>query len=189
MAQSLCGFAAHAGELMTKGAIAESLKDKILETIERTEHLVSLAPPDRLGWHPEAGGKQAAPIDLGHLLGHLLSCLAGFCAALHAAFPAELREMEELRLLTVDHSCGPDEARARMESYSRHIGKGLALCNEEDLGRRIQTVFVPEGETLLTILLGNLEHLTNHKYQLFFYLKLLGVNVGTPDLYRLRGAN
>jgi hypothetical protein len=39
----------------------------------------------------------------------------------------------------------------------------------------------------MTLLLGNLEHLVNHKYQLFFYLKMLGVPLGTPDLYRLRG--
>ena len=173
---------------MMKGAIAESLREKILEAIERTEHLVSLAPANRLGWHPEAAPNQAAAIDLGHLLGHLLSCVAGFCAALHAAFPGELREMEELRGLVVDHSCGPEEARGRIEIYARHIAKGLALCTDEDLGRKIRTVFVLDGETLLTILLGNFEHLTNHKYQLFFYLKLLGVNLGTADLYRLRGS-
>jgi hypothetical protein len=46
---------------------------------------------------------------------------------------------------------------------------------------------VAEGEPLLTLLLGNLEHLINHKHQLFWYLKLLGVSVRTPDLYRLRG--
>jgi hypothetical protein len=32
-------------------------------------------------------------------------------------------------------------------------------------------VFVPQGEPLLTLLLGNLEHFINHKYQLFSYLK------------------
>jgi hypothetical protein len=30
-------------------------------------------------------------------------------------------------------------------------------------------------------------HLVNHKFQLFHYLKLMGVTVGTPDLYVLRG--
>ena len=40
---------------------------------------------------------------------------------------------------------------------------------------------------MLTLLLGNLEHLVNHKHQLFSYLKLLGAPVRTPDLYRLRG--
>jgi DinB superfamily len=172
---------------MQERGIAGSVQGKILETIERTEHLVSMAPAERLTWHPEAGEGHAVPIDLGHLLGHLLSCVAGFCAALHAAFPAELHEMEELRGLAVDHSCAPEEARGRIEVYARHIAEGLAHCADEDLGRKIRTVFVPEGETLLTILLGNLEHLTNHKYQLFFYLKMLGVKVGTADLYRLRG--
>lgn len=172
---------------MTKGTNSESVREKILEAIERTEHLVSMTPADRLAWHPDAAANQTTPIDLGHLLGHLLSCVAGFCAALHAAFPNELREMEELRGFAVDHSCAPEEARVRIEIYARHIAKGLALCTDDDLGRKIRTVFVPEGETLLTILLGNFEHLTNHKYQLFFYLKLLGVKVGTADLYRLRG--
>jgi hypothetical protein len=174
---------------MPEHAIADSVRDKILETIERTHHLVSLTPPAQLLWRPEAAGGQTVGIELGHLLGHLLSCMAGFCAALHAAFPSELSEMKELRALAVDHSCSPDEARGRIESYSRHIAKGFSHCADEDLGRKIRTVFVPGGETLLTILLGNLEHLTNHKYQLFFYLKLLGLKVETHDLYRLRGEN
>ncbi len=49
------------------------------------------------------------------------------------------------------------------------------------------TVFVPEGEAILTLLLGNLEHLINHKYQLFLYLKMLDVPVATRDFYRSRG--
>ena len=40
---------------------------------------------------------------------------------------------------------------------------------------------------ILTLLLGNLEHLINHKHQLFTYLKQMGVPVATPDLYRFRG--
>lgn len=63
--------------------------------------------------------------------------------------------------------------------YQRHYSDKL-------LARPIPTVFVPSGEAVLTVLLGNLEHLLNHKHQLFFYLKLLGVVVTTRDLYRLR---
>ena len=48
------------------------------------------------------------------------------------------------------------------------------------------TVFVAQGESILTLLLGNLEHLINHKHQLFTYLKQMGVPVATPDLYRFR---
>jgi len=42
-------------------------------------------------------------------------------------------------------------------------------------------------EALLTLLLGNLEHFINHQYQLFAYLKMLGVPLGTRDLYVWRG--
>ena len=174
---------------MLERAIADSVSGKISEAIERTDHLVSLVPVEKLSWRPEMPEGQTPAIDLGHLLGHLLTCLAGFCAALYAAFPAELSEMEKLRSLTVDHSCAPEETRERIALYSQHISRGLARCSEGDLGRKIRTVFVPEGETLLTILMGNFEHLGNHKYQLFFYLKMLGVKVGTPDLYRFRGGN
>jgi hypothetical protein len=37
------------------------------------------------------------------------------------------------------------------------------------------------------ILPGNPERLINHKYQLFFYLKLLGTAASIPGLYRWRG--
>ncbi len=61
------------------------------------------------------------------------------------------------------------------------------MIEDQDLERRIPTVFVPEGETLMTLLLGNLEHLANHKYQLFLYLRLMGERLGSQDVYRFRG--
>jgi len=39
---------------------------------------------------------------------------------------------------------------------------------------------------VLTLFLGNLEHLINHKHQLFACLKQMGVPVATADLYQLR---
>jgi len=86
----------------------------------------------------------------------------------------------------VNQFCHPDEAAKQIDLYAQHIDHGFQLCTNADLCRKIRTVFVPEGETLLTILLGNLEHLINHKYQLFFYLKLAGLQVTTSDLYALR---
>src|SRR5947199_390304 len=61
------------------------------------------------------------------------------------------------------------------------------LLSDADLARLIPTVFVSGGESVLTLLLGNLEHLINHKRQLFTYLQLLNVPVTTRDLYRFRG--
>lgn len=168
--------------------LASSVHAKIQEGVDRTSHLVGLVPDDLMHWRPATGAASLADIvDLGHLLGHLLDCVAGFCAALQAAFPSALREFEEIRELEVNHSCRPDDAAARLHQYSGCISKAFEFCSDEDLARRIPTVFAPEGERLITLLLGNLEHLTNHKYQLFFYLRLLGVSVNTGDLYRLRG--
>ena len=168
--------------------IVEALRAKTFEAIDRTKHLVSLMPPNRLEWRPEVPNGEPQASDLGHLLGHLLDCLAGFCAAFHAAFPDELADFVELRSIPVNQFCRPDEAAKKIEAYAKHIERGFQVCTDEDLRRKIPTVFVPEGETFLTILLGNLEHLINHKYQLFFYLKLMGLQLTTADLYVLRGA-
>jgi hypothetical protein len=125
---------------------------------------------------------------VGDLLGHLLDCVAGFCALLYSINKGQLSHFEKLRGMPVNHFCGVEEARSRLDEYMAHIEEGFACLEDPDLSKLIPTVFVPKGEAVLTLLLGNLEHLINHKFQLFIYLRLLGVNVGTKDLYRIRGA-
>jgi hypothetical protein len=171
------------------GPIAESLAGKVLEAIERSDHLVSLVTDDLLEWAPATPDSVRVPMSTGQLLGHLLDCLAGFCACFAKIFPETLDEAGNLRDLEVNHSCGPAEARQRIEQYREQIVRGFAMCTDADLARVIPTVFVPAGESLTTLLLGNLEHLLNHKYQLFTYLKLRGMAVSTRDLYRLRCEN
>jgi len=113
--------------------------------------------------------------------------MAGVCATLYALDNARLNHFSRLRELRVNHCCGIEEARERMQDYSRHIREGFEVITDADLARLLPTVFVPEGEAALTILLGNIEHFINHKYQLFFYLKLIGVSVASRDLYHFRG--
>jgi hypothetical protein len=103
-----------------------------------------------------------------------------------AAYPAQLAHFSNLRSLPVNQAIGADVARQRIIFYLFHIREGFALLTDTDLGRKLPTAFVPAGETLMTLLLGNLEHLTNHKYQLFMYLKLMGVEVSSRDLYQFR---
>jgi hypothetical protein len=103
----------------------------------------------------------------------------------HTVFPRELAGILELRSLPVNHFCTGDEALSRIPVYAAKIEEGFALCGDDDLRRMIPTLFAP-AESLATLLLGNLEHLINHKYQLFMYLKLLGVPVTTKDIYRWR---
>lgn len=173
---------------MQNQPLTACIRDKILEGVERTDRLIQLVPPDRLDWRPRQDLASASPpaIDLGHLLGHLLDCVGGICAALVAAFPNELAAFSRLRLLPVNFYCAPQDARDHLASYSPCIERGFDICTDSALARKVPTVFVPEGEELLTLLLGNFEHLTNHKYQLFFYLKTLGVPVTSADLYHWR---
>jgi uncharacterized damage-inducible protein DinB len=157
---------------------------KLHEQVERTQHLIACIPSSQMDWRPVWPTPEPSQgMAINRLLGHLLTCLAGFCAALYAAHSDRLTHFDRLRDLPVSHNCGLDEARQRIREYMAHIEEGFALLTDEDLVRQIPTVFVPEGEALLTLLLGNLEHFINHKYQLFSYLKALGVPLGTRELY------
>ena len=169
------------GQVPRLDPLAASLAAKIDEQIERTMHLAALVGD--VSWRPDAPGAWT----FGELLGHLLDCMAGVCAVLYAAYPEKLAHFAALKDLPVNHACGPSEACERAAVYRTHIAEGLAVLRDADLARRVPTLFVPDGEPLMTLLLGNLEHLINHKHQLFLYLRLVPVKVATADLYRFRG--
>jgi hypothetical protein len=162
-------------------SLCRLILSKLEGQIEQTAHLLTFIPVDKLEWQPLPNVMRVCD-----LLGHLLECLAGFCATLYAIDRNRLAHFDKLRNLTVNHACAIEEASERIGDYASNIRDGFSVISDDDLARRIPTVFAPEGEAVITILLDNLEHLNNHKHQLFFYLKLLGVSVGTGDLYKLR---
>src|ERR1700690_641247 len=130
---------------MPDAPLRDALLEKIREQIERATHLISLVPAAQQNWTPSPGAWTTR-----ELINHLLDCISGFCAVLAAAEPERLVHFAKLR-----------EIPATIESYLAHIEEGFALLTDGDLARRIPTVFVPQGETVLTLLLGNLEHLIN----------------------------
>ena len=156
---------------MPDAPLRDALLEKIREQIERTTHLIALVPAAQQDWTPSPGTWTTR-----ELINHLLDSISGFCAVLAAAEPERLAHFAKLR-----------QQPATIEGHRAYIEEGFALLTDADLARRIPTVFVAQGETVLTLLLGNLEHLINHKHQLFSYLKQMGVPVATPDLYQLRG--
>jgi hypothetical protein len=156
---------------------------KIEDQLDRTGHLISLVPADQLEWMPPMPNG----FSVGTLLVHLMECLAGFCAVLHASHPDRLRHFLGLKKLAVDQHIDPSEAQTRLTVYRDHIREGFTLINDADLSRKIPTVFVSDGEPLLNLLLINFEHLASHKYQLFIYLRMLGLHVSSPDLYHFSG--
>jgi len=156
---------------------------KIDDQVERVEHLVSLVPPGALAWTPPIPRAFSVSV----LLGHVLDCLAGFCAVLYAANPQKLGRLLELKELPANQPMDPQRAAAFLARYRGGIHEGFALLADSDLERKVPTVFVPDGEPLLSLLLINCEHLASHKYQLFLYLRMLGREVGSRDLFRFSG--
>jgi hypothetical protein len=56
--------------------------------------------------------------------------------------------------------------------------------DEKTLNLQVCTIpWMAPGTTLKEYLLLTAEHLSNHRMQLFMYLRLLGVRIGTPELY------
>jgi len=176
---------------------------KFAEQVELIDRLFDFIPADKLDWRPVVSHEPAEVrvsalaseniaeplplLSLGHLLGHLLDCMAGFCAALYKLDPTLMNDLKDLRLLPVNHCCDPTEAHARLNGYAEALKAAFGRLTDDDLSRRLPTVFAPAGESVLTILLGNLEHLINHKFQLFMYLRLRGAPVSSRQLYRFRG--
>jgi len=168
-------------------ALAPIFFAKVLEEIDLAERLLTRVPEEKLDWRPALPAGARTPRSIGELLGHLLECLAGFCAVLYALDPGRFGRLQELRSLPVNHRCGVAEAQERFRRYRAEIEAGSAALDDRDLARMVPTLFTPEGEPALTLLLGNLEHLVNHKLELFFYLKLAGLGLSSRDLYRFRG--
>jgi|SRR5579871_6032273 len=169
--------------MVTGQPLCAAVLGKIDEQLERTAHLMGRVPPERLDWTPPAAGSWPIAV----VLGHLLECAAGFCAVLAAVEPERLAHFRRLRELPVNEACAPAVALVQLATYREHIDEGFGALDDTRLAELVATVFVKQGEPLLTLLLGNLEHLINHKHQLYTYLKLMGVDVDTRDLYRFRG--
>src|SRR5580692_11101021 len=115
----------------SKRPLCVSLLLKIQEQIDRTVHLIQLLPLGQQKGTAEAPG--AWPVEM--LLGHLLDCLAGFCAVLAAAEPQRLAHFSELRNLPVNHACSRGDAASRISLYRARIDEALALLEDADLGR------------------------------------------------------
>src|SRR5438105_692298 len=131
---------------------------KVDEQVERLEHILRQLPAGKLDWAPDMPTSiSPKPKSLGNLLGHLLECLAGLVAVLYAVHPDQLSHFQELKQRPVNHFCTESEAFERIGEYRRYIVEGFERLEDSDLARPLCTVFVPEGEPVLTLLLGNLE--------------------------------
>ncbi|MEZ5398170.1 MAG: DinB family protein [Bryobacteraceae bacterium] len=114
------------------------------------------------------------------LAAHLADAFRGFLAVLEAVRPGLAAR------IAAPPSMDPRDAADSIDEAARLIAAGFHRIADSDLARRLPTAFVPEGQTVLELLLVNLRHTAAHKYQLFTYLKASGVPVSSRDLYEFR---
>lgn len=149
------------------------------ESIYRpTAKLISLAPAGQLDWKPAAGNSMT----LGQLLHHLSTCPGIFVAAVNNAFPPA-DAFQKFIQEDLKHTTTPEVAAREASRGWEEAKATLSGVSEADFQTKL--VNIPWGPPipLWRASLGMAEHWANHKYQLFFYLKLLGLPVNTMTLY------
>ena len=140
--------------------------------------LISLAPADKLGWRPG----DVNVMTLGQLLKHLASCPAHLATAARGAFPPP-EEFARANDEAVQQAASPAEVGPLLESNYYVAVKAIEALSEEEFQRK--EIAVPWGPPMPIhrALLDMAMHQSNHKMQLFMYLKLLGLSVNTMTLY------
>lgn len=140
--------------------------------------LIKMVPADKLDWRP--GPKF---MSLGQLLCHMSSGVGESLQALHTGRWPSMDEMSEGMKQENLPSCGVEEALEKLEADKQVLRAVLDEVSETDFAARV--VSVPWGfqGKFELLALSFLEHFTNHKMQLFTYLKLLDRPINTQTLY------
>jgi uncharacterized damage-inducible protein DinB len=162
----------------------ELLKAEIQSTYSVAEKLFDLVDDGALEWKPSTGSNW---MSTGQLLRHMTeSCGAAFRAFVTGDWGVpEGTDLTELpsaeKLPTI---AGVAEAKRLLQADKRLALQTLATCEEGELAHRAAPApWDPTHIVLGHRLLQMVEHLKQHKGQLFYYLKLQGKPISTPDLW------
>ena len=165
--------------------VARIFLSRIEEEVALTLRMMERVPPEAADWRPDWPSVERPPFTVQELCGHLCDAFSGICAVLVKLTPPEDRRAHDLRARVEAGSNSTVEASvALLSDLAVFLHEGFQRISDSGLTRTLPTVFTAGGKPALTLLLTNLTHFTNHKYQLFLYLKLLGADVGSRDLYR-----
>jgi uncharacterized damage-inducible protein DinB len=169
----------------------ELLTAQMEETYAATDNLMAMLKDEELGWKPASGDNW---MTTGQLLMHLTTA-CGFCcqgfvtgdwglpegASFEDMPPEEMMPPAE-KLPTVDSVAQAREALAADKKTALAM---VAQSGEETMDS--QTLDAPwekgNPKVLGRHLLEMVGHLTGHKAQLFYYLKLMGKPVNTKSLW------
>lgn len=168
----------------------ELLKSEIHHTYKVTEGLIDLVDEDRLAWKPSSENNW---MTTGQLLKHITeSCGAAFRGFIKGDWG--LPEGVDFKDLSPDDMLPPavklptvgsvTESKELFKQDKQLALNMLAECDEEKLATQISTAPWDASEMILGHrLLQMVSHLTHHKAQLFYYLKLQGKKVDTAHLW------
>ena len=167
----------------------ELLKVETESAYAVTEKLMAMVEEKTLGWKPATGSNW---MTTGQLLKHLVeSCGVCFRGFIKGEWP---EVVDNVRDLPPEAQLPPAEMLPAVTSLDEavrllHRDKQLAVemlsrCSEEELaGKPAPAPWDPTGVVLGRRLLQMVEHMKQHKSQLFYYLKLQGKPVNTADLW------
>jgi hypothetical protein len=170
----------------------ELLTSSIAETYKATEGLMSLVQDEDLAWKPATGKNW---MTTGQLLHHLTNA-CGLCCQGFVTGDWGMPEGVDMKDLPPDQMLPPAETLPAVSSVAEarrllDADRVLALrllleAGEERLDSELVAApwdAADDQRRLGVQMLSMVEHLQQHKGQLFYYLKLQGKDVNTMHLY------
>jgi uncharacterized damage-inducible protein DinB len=169
---------------------SELLSREVDYNYKVTEGLVDMVDDSMLSWKPATGDNW---MTTGQLLRHIVdSCGMGMKGFVTGDWgwpsdmdPSQMKPEDMLppaeKMLTVESVA---EAKKLLAEDKQIALDMLKQCSDEDLTNKIATApWDPTGMILGHRLLQMVQHLSGHKNQLFYYLKLMGKLVNTHHLW------
>lgn len=169
---------------MTKAEYVQFTKG----VVDATRGLIKKTPPDKLEWRPDSSFLKVSAVL------HHVSTAVG--AMLRDVMNAEWEYRPERNGGETGESAGlppadafpavkrVDEALEMIDADWRLFEKCFAGVDEGTFNNQVCKIpWMAPGTTLKEYMLLSTEHLSNHRMQLFLYLRLMGVKVDTTHLY------
>jgi len=168
----------------------ELIKGEIEHTYKATDGLFGLVDDDKLNWKPATGSNW---MTTGQLLMHISSACGSGCRGfvtgdwgMPADFDASKMKPEDMlppaeKLPTLNSVA---EARKLLQADKQTALEMVAKAGESDLASKpAPAPWDPRPMNLGYRLFSMVDHLNQHKGQLFYYLKLQGKPVNTGHLW------
>jgi hypothetical protein len=163
---------------------SQLLESQVESAYRAADGLMKLVDEGSLGWRPTGGTNW---MTTGQLLEHMTSacgaCCKGFVTGDWGMGDASVEDMApSSEKMPSAHSV--KEARERLAADRKVALEMIRTSGEKDLTTKsVPAPWDPTPRVLGEHLLNMVQHLIQHKGQLFYYLKLQGKPVDTSHLY------